>query len=162
MGKSSLLNALVGRRRLARTSGSPGKTRASNVFRIDDRWYVVDLPGYGYARVSKADRAAFRRLLADILRTRERLAGVTWLLDIRHAPSTDDRAMADLLAEHGVPVLVALTKADKLPFGKRLAHQRKLAAAVDVPEDQCLITSAEKHLGITELREAIEHVVEAA
>src|SRR5881296_1993036 len=97
VGKSSLLNALVGRR-IAKTSGTPGKTRALNVFLIDASHYLLDLPGYGYARAGKAQRAAYRGLLKHAL-VRERLRGVVWLLDIRHALSVDDQAMQDALAD---------------------------------------------------------------
>src|SRR5881392_1327438 len=93
VGKSSLLNALVGRK-IAKTSGTPGKTRALNVFQIE-RMFYLDLPGYGYSRAAKADRTAFRRLVNHTL-NRERLAGVVWLLDIRHEPSDDDLTMQDL------------------------------------------------------------------
>src|SRR5438067_12794182 len=112
VGKSTLLNALVGRR-IAKVSGTPGKTRALNVFLIADSHYFLDLPGYGYARAGKAQRAAFRGLLKHTLR-RQRLAGVVWLLDIRHPPSVDDRAMQDVLIEAEINVLAALTKSDKL------------------------------------------------
>src|SRR5436309_1258778 len=105
VGKSTLLNALVGRR-IAKTSGTPGKTRALNVFLIDESHYFLDLPGYGYARVGKAQRGAFRGLVKHTLR-RDRLQGVVWLLDIRHALSTDDQAMQDALAEEGTQVLAA-------------------------------------------------------
>ncbi len=106
VGKSSLLNALVGRR-IAKTSGTPGKTRALNVFLIGGAYYFLDLPGYGYARAGKAQRAAFRGLLKHAL-LRQRLRGVVWLLDIRHPPSTDDRAMQDVLVEGETHVLAAL------------------------------------------------------
>ena len=126
VGKSSLLNALVGRR-IAKISGTPGKTRTLNVFLIPD-WsteqgagsrllrapcslYFLDLPGYGYARAGKAQRTAFRALVKYALR-RERLRGVVWLLDIRHPPSSDDRTMQDVLVEGETHVLAALTKGD--------------------------------------------------
>src|SRR5206468_4914801 len=117
VGKSTLLNALVGRR-IAKTSGTPGKTRALNVFLIDESHYFLDLPGYGYARVGKAQRGAFRGLLKHAL-LRQRLRGVVWLLDIRHPPSTDDRAMQEVLVEGQPHVLAALTKGDKLSTGRR-------------------------------------------
>src|SRR6266702_8272230 len=111
VGKSTLLNALVGRR-IAKISGTPGKTRALNVFLIADSHYFLDLPGYGYARAGKAQRAAFRGLLKHAL-LREQLCVVVWLLDIRHPPSVDDRVMQDVLAEGAMHVLAALTTGDK-------------------------------------------------
>ena len=113
VGKSSLLNALVGRPGLARISGTPGKTTLLNAFRLP-AFYLVDLPGYGFARAGKAARAGYRRLVTRYLGERTSLAGVVWLLDIRHDPSKDDLEIQRLLVESGRPVLAALTKGDKL------------------------------------------------
>src|SRR6267143_761337 len=153
VGKSSLLNALVGRR-IAKTSGTPGKTRALNVFLIDGSYYFLDLPGYGYARAGKAQRAAFRGLLKHALR-RERLRGVVWLLDIRHPPSADDRAMQEVLVEGETHVLAALTKGDKLSTGERRTRERELREELELPEDQVVVTSAKTGEGISDLNEAI-------
>lgn len=161
VGKSTLINALVGRRSLARTSRLPGKTRLCNVFSVDQRFYLVDLPGYGYARASKADRAAFLALLRAAL-VRPRLAGVVWLLDLRREPSADDRVMQDTLAAGGTRVLAAFTKADKLPRGQRLTRARSLRAALALDEDQVVATSAPSGEGITELRDAIADLVRKA
>ena len=147
-----MLNAVLGRK-LAKVSGSPGKTRLMNVFRMD-ALYLLDLPGYGYARVSKAERVSFRRLLADILE-RPRLAGAVWLLDIRHEPSQDDRDMHELLGSSAVRVLAALTKADKLPRGQRLKRARELQEMLHLDADQMVVTSAETGDGIQDLRDAI-------
>src|SRR6266566_6168233 len=157
VGKSTLLNALVGRR-IAKTSGTPGKTRALNVFLIDESHYFLDLPGYGYARAGKAQRAAFRGLVKHALR-RERLRGVVWLLDIRHPLSTDDQAMQDALAGEEKQVLAALTKADKLSSGKRGTRERELREELGLSEDQVVVTSAKTGDGIAELKEAIEGLV---
>ncbi|HEV8456210.1 MAG TPA: ribosome biogenesis GTP-binding protein YihA/YsxC, partial [Gemmatimonadales bacterium] len=113
VGKSSLINTLVGRPGLARVSGSPGKTTLLNFYRLP-ALYLVDLPGYGFARASKSDRAGYRKLVTGYLRTRETLAGIVWLLDIRHDPSREDLEMQELLVESGRPVLATFTKADKL------------------------------------------------
>jgi len=156
VGKSSLLNALVARRALARTSASPGKTRLCNVYRVEDTYYLVDLPGYGYARASRRERAGFVRLVESYLRSRAALAGTVWLLDARHDPSAEDQAMGRFLAEHAIPVLVALTKVDKLPRGKRPDRLRAIAATIAVPEEQCVLTSSEKREGIADLRAAID------
>src|SRR5467141_2292969 len=153
VGKSSLLNALVGRR-IAKTSGTPGKTRALNVFLIDGSYYFLDLPGYGYARAGKAQRAAFRGLLKHALR-RERLRGVVWLLDIRHPPSADDRAMQEVLVEGETHVLAALTKGDKLSTGERRTREGELREELELPEDQVVVTSAKTGEGISDLNEAI-------
>jgi GTP-binding protein len=160
VGKSSLLNALVGQR-IAKTSGTPGKTRALNVFLIDASHYFLDLPGYGYARAGKAQRAAFRGLVKHALR-RERLRGVVWLLDIRHPLSADDQAMQDALADEEMQVLAALTKGDKLSSGKRSTRERELREELGLPEDQVIVTSAKSGDGIAELREAIGELVKGA
>lgn len=160
VGKSSLLNALVGQR-IAKISGTPGKTRAFNVFRIGDSHYFLDLPGYGYARAGKAQRAAFRGLVKHALR-RDRLSGVVWLLDIRHPPSADDRAMQDVLVEDETRVLAALTKGDKLTPSKRRTRERELRDDLGLPEDQLIVTSTQTGDGIAELREAIAGLITKA
>ncbi len=157
VGKSSLLNALAGRR-IAKISGTPGKTRALNVFLVDESHYFLDLPGYGYARAGKAQRAAFRGLVKHALR-RERLRGVVWLLDIRHALSVDDQAMQDALAEGETQVLAALTKGDKLSSGKRGTRERELREELGLPEDQVTVTSAKTGAGIADLKEAIAGLI---
>ena len=157
VGKSSLLNALVGRR-IAKISGTPGKTRALNVFLIDDSHYFLDLPGYGYARAGKAQLIAFRALVKYALQ-RERLRGVVWLLDIRHPPSSDDRAMQDALAEGETHVLAALTKGDKLSTEQRRARERELRGDLELPEDQVVVTSAKTGEGIVDLKEAIAGLI---
>ncbi len=126
------------------------------MFEWDERLYLVDLPGYGYARVSHAARRAFRALLRDYLTMREPVAGVVWLLDARREPSADDREMGALLVDRGVPVLIAVTKADKLNRATRQAQLAAIADAVGVPEDQCVATSTRTREGIDALREAIE------
>src|SRR5438093_5042932 len=160
VGKSSLLNALAGRR-IAKISGTPGKTRALNVFLIPGPLtplYFLDLPGYGHARAGKAQRAAFRGLVKHALR-RERLRGVVWLLDIRHALSADDQAMQDALADEATQVLAALTKGDKLSSAKRSTRERELREELGLPEDQVTVTSAKTGEGIADLKEAIAGLI---
>ena len=154
VGKSSLLNVLVGRPGLARVSGSPGKTTLLNFYRLPG-FYLVDLPGYGFAIASKGARAGYRKLVNDYLRTRGTLAGVVWLLDIRHQPSADDLAMQALLAESGRPVLVVLTKADKLTRSGVPPRVRDLAEALGLQHDQIEITSSHSKSGIAELATSI-------
>ena len=145
-------------RKIAKTSGTPGKTRALNVFLIDESHYFLDLPGYGYSRAGKAQLKAFRALVKYALH-RERLRGVVWLLDIRHPPSADDWAMQDVLAEGATHVLAALTKGDKLSTGDRRTRERELREELELPEDQVIVTSAKSGDGIAELKEAIEGLV---
>jgi GTP-binding protein len=154
VGKSSLLNALTGRAGLARVSGTPGKTTLLNAFRLPG-FYLVDLPGYGFARAGKTARAGYRQLVDRYLLERPTLAGVVWLLDVRHQPSRDDLAMQELLVQSGRPVLVALTKADKLTRSAQAGRTRALAAALGLQEDQVQLTSSTSRLGIPELAASI-------
>jgi GTP-binding protein len=154
VGKSSLLNVLVGRPGLARVSGSPGKTTLLNFYRLP-RLYLVDLPGYGFARASKGARAGYRKLVDEYLRTRSTLTGVVWLLDIRHQPSNDDLEMQKLLAESGRPVLAVLTKADKLTRSALPARVSELSQALGLQQDQVEITSSHSGTGISELATSI-------
>jgi GTP-binding protein len=177
VGKSSLLNAFAGQK-IARISATPGKTRALNVFQIQigkreegrgksveasahaslfplpSSLYLLDLPGYGYARASKGELTAFRGLLNHVVK-RPRLVGVVWLLDIRRDPSPEDQAMQDSFAAVGTRVLAALTKGDKLPRGQRLTRATALREALGMADDQMIVTSAKTGDGIPELREAV-------
>jgi GTP-binding protein len=183
VGKSSLLNALAGRR-IARISATPGKTRAMNVYavpslpraggpasaepaRADDPgathrgFYLLDLPGYGWARASQSDRAAFQRLITHTIE-RDHLAGVVWLLDVRRDPSEEDRAMQDRFAARGTRVLAAVTKSDKLPRAERLRREQAIRTALGLDDDQIVLTSARSREGIAELRATIDGLVRDA
>ena len=155
MGKSSLLNALVGRKAIARTSKAPGKTRECNVYQIDELLYLVDLPGYGYARGAKTEQRRLRELIEQYVRGRRALTGIVWLLDVRRKPSEDDVAIADVLAERKIPILVAITKGDKLTRQRRTRQMRSIVEAVDLSVDQALVTSAVTKEGMDDLRESI-------
>ncbi len=154
-----MINTLVGRRALAYTSKTPGKTRACNVFDVEGRFYLVDLPGYGYAKASFAERKRLRRLIRSYLSDRASLAGVVWLLDIRRDPSPDDLALAQQLVDQRQSVLLAITKADKLGKGQRMARTRAILTALEIPEDQCVVTSARTKEGIMDLRASIDALV---
>jgi GTP-binding protein len=119
VGKSSLINTLVGQPGLARTSRTPGRTRLVNWFAIDERFHLVDLPGYGYAEVSRATREGWRPLIEGYLAGRTSLAGVLLLIDIRRGVAQEEQDFVPWLAEREMPAIVALTKADKLPKNKR-------------------------------------------
>ena len=123
-------------------------------------YYLLDLPGYGYAKAGKTDRAAFGRILRHVL-DRERLAGVVWLLDVRRDPSDDDRAMQDRLAARGTRVLAAITKRDKLPGGQGLRREQAIRAALGLEPEQLVATSARTGEGVAELQEAIGALVRA-
>ena len=147
---------MIGRRSLAHTSRTPGKTRACNVYDVGSRLLLVDLPGYGYARASKSERRGFARLIRSYLSERPNLVGVIWLLDIRREPSSDDLEIAGLLAQRGVPVLAAVTKADKVSRTRRQGRVHAIADAVGIHVDQCVITSATTREGIADLRDSLE------
>jgi GTP-binding protein len=119
VGKSTLINTLVGQTGLARTSRTPGRTRLVNWFVIDDRFHLVDLPGYGYAQVNQATRESWRPLIEGYLSSRDSLAGVLLLIDIRRGVQEEEHDFIPWLAEREMPVVTALTKADKLPKNKR-------------------------------------------
>ena len=125
---------------------------------LHDTYYLLDLPGYGYSRASRADRAAFRGLITHVL-NRPLLAGVLWLLDIRRDPSDDDRAMQELFAARETPVLAALTKSDTLARTARARREGELRSALELENDQVIVTSARNREGILELREAIAGLV---
>lgn len=154
VGKSSLLNALVGRKGLARVSATPGKTTLLNAFRLPD-FYLVDLPGYGFARAGKAARASYGTLVTRYLRERPSLAGVAWLLDARHDPSASDLEMQELLVESGRPVLAVLTKADKLGRSAQRERARAIARALALPDDQVQLTSSRSGEGMEDLGASI-------
>ncbi len=161
VGKSSLLNTLVRRKSFARVSRTPGRTREINFFRVNNTFVLVDLPGYGYARISKTKKAEWRPMIESYLRRTTQLRGIVLLLDIRREPSEDDRAMLDFLAEVEVPTIVALTKTDKL--SKVAAHEsaNSIARALSLEPEQVIPFSAQTGEGRVELLEAITTLVEA-
>jgi GTP-binding protein len=162
VGKSSLLNSLVRRKSFARVSRTPGRTREINFFRVNNGFVFVDLPGYGYARVSKEKKAAWRPLIESYLRRTTQLRGIVLLLDIRREPSDDDRAMLDFLAEVGVPTIVALTKTDKLSKAGALESAAKISRALSLEPDQVISFSSVTGEGRAELLGAITTLVERA
>ena len=158
VGKSSLLNLLVGRRALARVSATPGKTRMLNVFRWGGGCYLVDVPGYGWSRAGRAERQAWRRLVERYVAERPLLAGVLWLLDLRRDPSPDDAAFARLLAARRVPVLPVATKADKVARAARGARLEALASALALAPSDVVVTSARTREGQEALRDAVRSI----
>ena len=157
-GKSSAINALTGQRRLARTSRTPGRTRLINLFEIDEERRLVDLPGYGYARVPRSMSRDWGVLVGRYLESRESLAGVVVLMDIRH-PLTDlDGTLLDWCHAAGVPVLAVLTKADKLARGRRAAALSEVRGGL--ARSGCgactMVFSATKQIGRRELVERLD------
>jgi GTP-binding protein len=159
VGKSSLINALVRRKALARVSGTPGKTREINFFDVNGTFVLVDLPGYGFARASKAQRAAWRPLIERYLRQSRELRGVVQLLDSRHDPTADDLTMLDFLADLGAPTIVALTKIDKLRARELPERVIEIARATGLDEEQLVPFSAHTGFGRDELADAIVQLI---
>ncbi len=149
VGKSSLLNALFGRP-LARVSNTPGRTALINVFQLPD-FYLLDLPGYGFAKVSQKERARFQGLVRGMVELRTSLTGIIWLMDIRREPSAEDQEYADLLGTRALPVLVVFTKADKFPHGQRRRRAEALREALGLTPEQVQLTSSTTGLGIADL-----------
>lgn len=156
VGKSSLINVLVNRRNLVRTSSTPGRTQLINFFNINDSFSLVDLPGYGFAKVPLAVKKAWGPMLRTYLEIRETLKGVVFILDIRRIPREEDVQLLDWLEEFGVPTIPVITKIDKLNRSQRDKHIRQIAEATGLPRDAFSLFSAQTREGKDEIWERIE------
>ena len=132
VGKSSLINTLVNRKRLAQVSSQPGRTRTLNFYRVD-RLVLVDLPGYGYARVSQSIKAHWQKMIEGYLTKRENLVGLLMVVDIRRQPTSDDQVMAEWIASIGFPAWVAATKADKLSRSRQKQQLDAITSIINLP-----------------------------
>ncbi|WP_291155969.1 ribosome biogenesis GTP-binding protein YihA/YsxC [Gemmatimonas sp. UBA7669] len=159
VGKSSLLNRLMRRKAFARVSNTPGRTREIHFFDVNRQFILADLPGYGYARISKARKAEWRPLIEGFLRRSANLRGVVQLLDVRHDPTGDDHIMLDFLAELGVPTIVAVTKVDKLSRAQAQARVHVLAQHLGLDVDQIVPFSARTGEGRDELARALQDLL---
>ncbi|MFP7333655.1 ribosome biogenesis GTP-binding protein YihA/YsxC [Shouchella clausii] len=158
VGKSSFINKMLNRKGLARTSGQPGKTQTLNFYEINERLYFVDVPGYGYAKVSKTERAAWGKMIETYLSEREELKAVLQLVDIRHRPSEDDQLMYNWMKHYGIPVILVATKADKIPKGKWQKQLTAIAKTLDKEaSDPLLFFSSATGLGKVEAWRTILH-----
>ncbi len=152
VGKSSFVNALVGRKQLARTSGKPGKTRRIHFYRLDDAMYLVDLPGFGYAAVARSERQLWRPMVETYLRrSREPLAGAILLVDIRRGPEVEERELLAWLAAEGIAVRLAITKSDKLKRTQRDRRHAELADALALARPHTACVSSTKRTGLSEV-----------
>ena len=158
VGKSSMINKLTNRGKLARTSATPGKTRLINVYQINGEINFIDLPGYGFAKVSKEEKLSWGRMMQNYFATTRDLCHVFHLVDIRHEPSAEDREMNLFLRQAGIPFTVVATKADKISRGARLKHIAPICRALAVQPWQVLVFSSEDGTGREELLERIETV----
>jgi GTP-binding protein len=152
VGKSSLINRFLNRKNLARTSSQPGKTQTLNFYHINQEWYFVDLPGYGYARSSKEDRARWGRFIEQYLSNRQELAGVIQVIDLRHPPMDSDVTMMEWLRHYGLPMAVVGTKADKLSRGSWQKQSRQIREGLSLtPDIPLIVYSSETGQGRDEL-----------
>lgn len=159
VGKSSVINTLVRRKKAARVSNTPGRTREINFFDVNGKFVLADLPGYGYAKISKEARAAWRPLIEGYLTGTPALRGIVQLLDARHTPSDDDLHMLDFLARTQLPTIIVATKTDKLRAAERNKRLDTLALEAGVEKEQVIPFSAVTGAGRDELAEAIASLV---
>ena len=162
VGKSSLINTLLRRSKAARVSNTPGRTREINFFKINDQFVLVDLPGYGYARISKDRKAEWKPMIESYLSTSPNLRGIVQLLDVRHDPTNDDFQMFDFLAKTGVPTMVVMTKTDKLSKAQAATRIRAITASLGLEDDQVIPFSAETGEGRDDLAESVMALVAAS
>ncbi|MBR2707304.1 MAG: YihA family ribosome biogenesis GTP-binding protein [Mogibacterium sp.] len=161
VGKSSLLNLITGRKSLARVSGSPGKTRTINFYRCNDGFRIVDLPGYGFAKVSRSESEKWGAMIEGYLENRGTLLKVVQLVDIRHKPSAQDVQMYDYLKYYGLDGMVAATKADKLGTNEKAKALRLIRQTLGMKKDDILIpVSALRRTGDEELLDAMQSLME--
>ena len=158
VGKSSLINSFLNRKNLARTSSQPGKTQTLNFYKVNDSFYLVDVPGYGYAKVSKKQREQFGEMIQDYLETRANLEGLIIIIDARHEPTTDDIAMYNYALLLDLPILVVTTKMDKLKKSQYNKVQSNLRKHLDLNHDNVTVLtySSETKLHLAELNKWIE------
>jgi GTP-binding protein len=159
VGKSSLINKLLRRSKAARVSNTPGRTREINFFRVNDQFVLVDLPGYGYAKVSKSKKAEWKPMIEGYLRGREKLRGIVQLLDVRHDPTDEDIQMLDFLSEVGVPTMIVMTKTDKLTKAQAATRIAAIVSSLGLDEEQVIPFSAVTGLGRDDLAEAVISLV---
>ena len=126
VGKSSFINTMINRKKLARTSSEPGKTRQINFYNIDDQFYFVDLPGYGYSKMSKKEQEQVGQFIEEYLNTRNQISLIIFLIDIRHSPTTNDKLMYDYVIRSGLPFIILANKADKIAVTKVYDTAKKL------------------------------------
>ena len=140
VGKSTFINTLISRKKVARTSSKPGKTQTLNFFNIDEQLIFVDVPGYGYAKVSKKQREQFGKMIEQYLTTRKELKCVIQLIDIRHKPTQDDILMYDYLKHFEIPTIIVATKEDKIPKGKVQKHLKIIRETLEIESEDVLIS----------------------
>lgn len=139
VGKSSLINTLVNRKALARTSSNPGKTRTINFYNVEDKVYFVDLPGYGYAKVSKVEQEKWASMIESYLKRRKQLKYIVMLIDVRHEPSTNDRLMYEWLKHYGFKIIIVATKSDKIKKNQLSKQLISIRKSLELNENEILL-----------------------
>ncbi len=161
VGKSSFINTILGRKNLAYTSSKPGKTQTLNFYGVNDKFYLIDVPGYGYATVDKNTQAKFGMMIEEYLEKREQLKRVFMLVDFRHKPTEDDLLMYNFLKYYNLPVTVIATKADKISGSKKEKNLKTLLKDLDlVIGDDLVVFSSVTKLGVKEVLNKIEEIVD--
>lgn len=158
VGKSSLINRLCRRNKLARTSSTPGKTRLINIFLLNQQFHLIDLPGYGFAKVDKREKARWGKMMQDYFEQAEELRHVLCLVDIRHEPTEDDKQMNLFLRQMGIPFTVIATKADKISRGARMKQLAPICRSLLVQPWEIICFSSEDGTGREELLKLLEAV----
>lgn len=157
VGKSSFINKMINRKALARTSSKPGKTQTLNFYLINEQFHFVDVPGYGYAKVSKSERAAWGVMLENYFTDRRNLQATVLLVDFRHEPTKDDISMYHFLKHHNLPVIVVATKLDKVKKSQVHKNLKRIKMALELENEDCLIPfSSETGQGKEEAWRALE------
>lgn len=157
VGKSSFINKMIGRKALARTSSKPGKTQTLNFYNIENKLFFVDVPGYGYAKVSKTEREKWGKMIEQYLTGRAELRAVIQIIDLRHPPTADDCMMYDFLKHYNIPCIIIATKADKIPKGKWAKHKKIVKEGLEMDSgDPIIVFSSETGLGFDEAWQEIE------
>lgn len=159
VGKSSLINMLANNKNMAKTSSTPGRTRLVNYFCVNNEFYLVDLPGYGFAKASKAEKESWDSVLDNYFNNTHNLKLVLVLLDSRHIPTQLDVMMIDYLVSREIPYQIVLTKADKLSNNEYFKNVRDISNAIRHSKDIMIKTSAEKKLGVQAISDAIENAI---
>ena len=160
VGKSTLINSMVGRKALARTSSQPGKTRTINFYDVEDTFYIVDLPGYGYAKAPKTEIAKWGNMIEEYLNERETLLSIFLLIDIRHEPGENDKMMYNWIKHYGYDVVIVATKADKIKRSQLQKHVSMIRKGLGMEQNEILIPfSGETKMGKEELWEVIDNML---
>ncbi len=159
VGKSSLINTLVNRKKLVKTSSTPGKTQLVNFFQINDEISFVDLPGYGYAKVPRAVKKNWGPMIETYLSKRENLLAVLLLLDIRRTPGTEEHSFTAWLQQYGIRCIPVITKADKLSKNRQMQHRAQIAKALSLKSSDILLFSSKSRQGLDEVWQSIEKVI---